>query len=132
MAEFAELDSNNNVIQALVIDDKHCGGPADTGDELGQNFLRKIFLNSNAIWKRTSVDLSFRGKLAGKGSTYDSVKNIFVPVKEHSSWVFNETTYEWDPPFPRPDPDINNKPSKWDEASQKWLEETPVGSGVWE
>ena len=34
--------------------------------------------NPNATWKRTSADLSFRGKRAGKGSTYDSVKNIFV------------------------------------------------------
>jgi hypothetical protein len=132
MAHFAKLDSNNKVLQVLEVDDKHCGGPSDTGDAIGQNFLRKAHLESSAIWKRTTPDLTFRGHLAGKDGTYDPIKDIFVPFKEFPSWILNETTYEWDPPVPRPDPNANGVPSKWDEAGQKWLEETPLGSGVWE
>ena len=137
MAGFAELDNNNKVIRSLEVDDKHCGGPDDTGDAIGQNFLRKILFNPNATWKRTSVDLSFRGRLAAKDLIYDEVKDIFIPSQPYPSWTLNETTYEWDPPIPQSFEEdilinIQNVPTKWDEDSQSWLKETELGSGIWE
>lgn len=128
MANFAELDNNNKVLQVLVVDDKHCGGPDDTGDAIGQNFLRKIFHDFNKIWKRTSKDTSFRARLAGKDYTYDPVKDIFVSSQPYPSWILNETTYEWDPPV-LPPVDVLGR---WDEASKSWLRETERGSGIWE
>jgi len=128
MTVFAELDNNNKVIQTLEVYDKHCGGPDDTGDAIGQNFLRKILFNPSATWKRTSVDPSFRGILAAKGHTYDPVKDIFVSSQPYPSWILNETTYEWEAPVLPP----TDVPGKWDEASKSWLKETEHNSGIWE
>ena len=127
MANFTELDSNNIVIQTLTVNDKHCGGPDDTGDDIGQNFLRKIHLDSTAIWKRTSEDFSFRGGLASKGHTYDSVKDKFIPSQPFPSWILNEATLTWDPPSPRP----TDKPANWDEDSKSWHTEFDADTGVW-
>ena len=127
MANFAELDSNNIVIRTLDVDDKHCGGPDDTGDAIGQNFLRKAHLNSTAVWKRTSPDPSFRGRLASKGLTYDPVKDKFIPSKVYPSWILNETTYTWEAPIPKPESGL----SLWDEDSQSWLTEQDPDTGIW-
>jgi hypothetical protein len=127
MANFTELDSNNKVIRTLEVDDKHCGGPDNTDDDIGQNFLRKVHLDSTAIWKRTSNDFSFRGRLAGHNCIYDSVKDKFIPSQIYPSWSLNETTLLWDPPSPQP----TDKPANWDEDSQSWLTEMDPDTGEW-
>jgi len=127
MAAFAELDNNNKVIRCLEVDDKHCGGPDNTDDDIGQNFLRKVHLDSTAIWKRTSNDFSFRGRLAGHNCIYDSVKDKFIPSQIYPSWSLNETTLLWDPPSPQP----THVPSNWDEDSKSWHTEFDADTGVW-
>lgn len=50
------------------------------------------------------------------GSSYDSVNNKFIDVKPFESWIFNETTFEWESPLgPKPeDKDF------WREDLQEW------------
>jgi len=50
------------------------------------------------------------------GSTYDSVNNKFIDVKPFESWLFNETTFEWESP-------LGAKPEGkdfWREDLQEW------------
>jgi hypothetical protein len=50
------------------------------------------------------------------GSSYDSANNKFIDVKPFESWIFNETTFEWESPLgPKPeDKDF------WREDLQEW------------
>jgi hypothetical protein len=60
MAHFAEIDSNNKVIQVIVADTKEW-----CEDNLG------------GTWIQTSYNATIRGKFAGIGDTYDAVTDTF-------------------------------------------------------
>ena len=75
MAEFVQLNDDNVVIQCIIVADK------DAPDEAtGIAFCKSLF-GSDTTWLETKEDLSFRGQDAGKGYTYDSSNNQFVPPR---------------------------------------------------
>ena len=55
---------------------------------------------------------AFRGNYAGIGFTYDPDNDVFYAQSPHSSWVLNETSWIWEAPLPRPDPQTDYV---WDE-----------------
>jgi len=61
-----------------------------------------------------------RKNYAGKGFTYDPVRDAFIPPKPFDSWTLNEDTCLWDAPTPYPDDD---KMYAWDEETTSWKEE---------
>jgi len=144
ISHFAKLNDSNVVTDVLVLDDANTGGPDDTEDNTGQNFLRKRLLEPTAVWKRADINTfrnthssgdnskAFRGNYPGKNYTYDEAKNVFIPPKPYPSWILNESTWTWDPPTPKPEVGEDDRPTVWDEASQSWLKETEPGSGVFE
>tara|TARA_R100000808_G_scaffold1146_8_gene5400 strand:+ start:9258 stop:9800 length:543 start_codon:yes stop_codon:yes gene_type:complete len=103
MAEFVQLNDDNVVIQCIIVADK------DAPDEAtGIAFCKSLF-GSDTTWLETKEDLSFRGQDAGKGYTYDSSNNQFVPPRpldkdgqSCASWTYNFTEYDWDPPIALP------------------------------
>jgi hypothetical protein len=60
-----------------------------------------------------------RKNYAGVGYTYDTQRDAFIPPKLFASWTLDEETCQWCPPFPCPDSD---KPYRWDESEQNWVE----------
>jgi len=74
MAHFAEIDSNNVVLQVLVVADEH--------EHRGQEFLADdCGLGGN--WIQTSYNGNIRGKFAGVGDIYDEVNDEFyTPVSD--------------------------------------------------
>lgn len=50
------------------------------------------------------------------GWTYDGTD--FYPPQPYPSWVWNSTTWKWDPPVPYP---TDGKVYYWDEATQSWI-----------
>jgi len=101
MAKFAKLDSSNIVIDVNTINDSDCNGGTFPGSETsGIQFLTNLTGHSN--WKQTSPDGSFRKKYAGIGMTYDSDADAFTRPKTYSTWVLNQTTWEWEPPTAKP------------------------------
>lgn len=53
--------------------------------------------------------------------------NKWFPPKTFPSWVWNETSYNWDPPIPMPDDakSITNPDGKiygWNEETVSWIE----------
>jgi hypothetical protein len=68
MAHFAEIDSNNVVLQVLVVADEH--------EHRGQEFLAND-CNLGGTWIQTSYNGNIRGKFAGMGDIYDEVNDEF-------------------------------------------------------
>ena len=69
------------------------------------------------LWVASSV-LDTK-KLADKNDTYDVDNNTFTSPKPYDSWVFNNTTWSWEPPIDIPD-QIGEEVYNWNEDTQQW------------
>jgi len=123
MAHFAKLGKGNVVEDIIVIDN------ADAPNEAaGQEFIKKTY-NDTSLWLQTSYNTvagvhllggtPFRMNYAEIGGTYDEGRDAFIPFKNFPSFIFNETTYRWDPPIPLPD-DSDTVKYVWDEVVMNW------------
>ena len=91
MANFAQLDENNVVINVIVVSD------VDTSDNngvesesIGIGFCQKL-LGANTNWKKaTNVSI---------GDSYNASLNAFVPPKPHASWTLDSGTASWVSPL---------------------------------
>ena len=116
MAHFAQLDSDNVVIQTIVVHNSVClDENGIEREDLGVSFCRSTF-GQDTNWVQTSYNNNFRANFAGVGFTYDESADAFVPIKPYPSWVLN-SEYRWDAPVPYP-ADGNNY--RWDESGQSW------------
>jgi hypothetical protein len=57
-----------------------------------------------------------RKNFAGKGYTYDSVKDAFIPPKPYASWVLDESTCLWNAPVAKPTDGLY----VWNESTTSW------------
>jgi hypothetical protein len=83
------------------------------------DFFERFIDSSPGEWIETSNSL--RKNYAGKGYSYDTELDAFIPPKPYPSWILNEVSCNWESPVPMP---ADNKHYIWDEESQAWLEET--------
>ena len=111
MAHFAQIDENNKVIQVVVTDNNH-----PNGDEGYQELVDTL----GGTWIKTSYNHNIRGRFAGIGMTYDSVKDKFIPEKVFASWSWSDEEDNWVPPTPAPSETEEAKPI-WVEESQSWV-----------
>jgi hypothetical protein len=117
MAHFAQLDSNNVVVQVIVV------GNADTADangvekeHIGAAFCERLL---GGVWKQTSYNGNIRKRYAGIGYTYDADRDAFIAPKPFPSWTLNNTTVDWEAPVARPN---DGKMYRWDEETLSWVE----------
>ena len=61
----------------------------------------------------------FRKNYAGKGHTYDSVRDAFYQPQPYPSWTLNETTCKWEAPVAFP---TDGKIYEWNENTTNWVE----------
>jgi len=59
-----------------------------------------------------------RKNYAGKGYTYDSTRNAFIPPQPYASWTLNETSCLWEAPVAYPD---DGQVYRWDEDTTNWV-----------
>ena len=71
--------------------------------------------NRAGIWVQYDPELHLN--YPGPGFSFDKALSQFIPVKDFSSWVLNEETCKFDPPFPMPQ-DENNY--RWNESNADW------------
>ena len=118
MAHFAQLDENNNVIACNVIANSDClDDDGNESEAVGILFCKSLWGN-DTTWKQTSYNGNFRKNYGTVGCVYDSTKDAFIPIKEFSSWVLNETTCKWEAPVTYPD---DGELYRWNEASTNWV-----------
>ena len=135
MAHFAELDGNNVVTRVIVVgnDVTTAAGPLGSNDKHvdGETWCQNFF--KGGTWKQTSYNANFRKQYAGKGYTFDAVKNKFISPQPFTSWSLDEND-DWEAPVTYPT-DTTDKYISWDEAGQKWTatdDSDPVNNLNWD
>lgn len=94
---YAELDSNNKVINTLIASESFISS------------MPGIFIECTEATRMGSL-----------GMTYNKEKNKFVYAKPFPSWTLNEDSLEWESPAGNKPND--GKPYVWNEESQNWQE----------
>ena len=112
MAHFAKV-KDGIVIQVIVAE---------------QEFVYNYIDNIPGTWVHTSYNTRggvhqlggtpLRKNYAGKGYTYDTKRDAFIPPKPYPSWTLNEETCLWEAPIPHP----QGKARNWNEENQSWDE----------
>ena len=125
MAHFALLDDNNVVLNVLYVDNSDTlDAEGNESEALGIAQCREALGNQNARLVKTSFNGSIRFRYAGIGFTYNEEHDVFLPHKRWPSWVLNTTTYQWEPPTPRPEltEEQRNVGSvyEWNEETTSW------------
>ena len=93
MAHYAFLDENNIVTEVITgIDETELIEGLDTETWYG-NFR-------NQVCKRTSYNGRIRKNYAGKGYTYDEVRDAFIAPRPDTATGFDEDTCQWIMPDP--------------------------------
>lgn len=125
VSHFAELDENNIVQRVLVVNNSDIlDQNGQEQESIGVSFLQRLF-GENTIWKQTSYNNNIRNKYAGMGDTYREDLDVFIPPSPYPSWTLNETTFQWDPPTPRPDDIVTETTITtyvWNEDTLTWDE----------
>ena len=117
MAHFAQLDSDNGVINVVVVNNVQLhDGDLNEQEELGINFL--VDLYGSGKWVQTSFNGNFRKNYAAVGYSYDSDRDAFIPPKPHESWTLDFDTCLWQAPIPQPGGIVlwNDETQAWDSA----------------
>jgi len=100
MAHFAELDSNNIVLRVTVVENKDTADVNGVEKEyIGQAHLEKLL---GGTWKQTSYNSNIRGNYAGKGYTYFTDQDLFMPPKPYTSWSMVTADATWTAPVTMP------------------------------
>jgi hypothetical protein len=132
MASFAKLNSENIVTTVVsVVNEVLKDSNGIEQENIGIEFLKTLYNEPNAIWKKTSYNTNagvhslggtpFRKNHAGIGYTYDSQRDAFIPPKPYNSWILNENTCNWESPIFKPD---NENKYTWNEENQNWTLQT--------
>ena len=118
MAHFAQLDSNNVVIQVIVVDNKDTADAYGTEKEhIGAAFCERV-LGGN--WKQTSYNGNKRKNYAGIGYTYREDIDAFAAPQPYPSWTLDADA-KWQPPVAMPTDGTIESPYTWDEATTSWV-----------
>lgn len=124
MGHFALLDEDNIVLNVIVVDDLDIQDENGIEkEEIGIKFCNNIFTGN---WIQTSRSSKFRKKFAEKGDSYDKERDAFISPKPYESWLFNESTCQWEPPVPNKYKDFLSEYGQvggeaiWREDLQKW------------
>ena len=121
MANFAQLDADNNVIQVLEVDESVCRDVFGVrSEEIAVGSLKKVY-GSNTKWKETSLYGSIRGVYAAIGYKYYPEVDLFAPLQPYPSWSLSTETGRWESPIERPSPTEEEvslrKSYQWDEEA---------------
>ena len=126
MGHFAKV-VDGKVTQVIVAEPEFFNNFVDSspGSWIQTSYNTRGGVHYNPETGEPSADQSkaLRGNYAGIGYSYDYINDVFIPPKPYSSWVLNNTTWNWDAPTPMP---TDGKLYQWDEATKAWTEVVPA------
>ena len=124
MAHYAFINSDNEVVEVITGRDETevVDGISDweayyASKRPGLTCLRTSY-NTRA-GAHSDGGTPFRGNYAGKGYSYDSELDAFIPPKPFASWTLSETSYIWEAPVAYP---TDGADYDWDEENTQWVE----------
>ena len=130
MAHYAQIDSNNLVVNVFVgrdeedlpdgIDDWEAYYATDgyLVKRTSYNTRGGIHYDPNTSKPSSDQSKAFRFNFASIGFRYDPEKDAFSPPQPFDSWVFNETKCLWEAPVPFPE---DGQHYDWEEETKSWL-----------
>ena len=117
MANFAELNETNEIINVIVVASDDFTVDGVENEEAAKDLLEGMY--GHRRWVQTSYTSSIRGRYASIGGTYNKKINKFIDPAPYPSWKLNAVSGEWEPPVAAP-ADTNNSYSYWDEETTSW------------
>jgi hypothetical protein len=120
MAHFAQIDSNNKVLQVIVINNEDIlDENGNESEAVGIQFCKELL---GGEWLQTSYNGNFRKNYAGIGSNYDPTRDAFIEDKPFETWILDEELCQYVPPVPYPDvPEGSTEKYEWDEDTAQWI-----------
>jgi hypothetical protein len=124
MAHYAFLDHNNIVTEVIVGIDEN---------ETIQGLHPEIWYSNfrGQPCKRTSYNSyhgfnkngepGFRKNYASIGSSYNPIRDAFIPPKPFPSFILNEETCDWVAPVAEPEKQ-EGLANIWDEITKSWVQ----------
>jgi len=114
MSTFANI--KDGIVQNVIVAD--------------QEFIDSGGVGNPSTWKETWDEIlpeNEKGStknFAGRGDTYDAVRDAFISPQPYPSWILSEETCKWnppDPPGPAPnDGGENGWGYEWNEDTVSW------------
>jgi len=126
MAHYALIDKNNKVVQVITGVDENIiqtdldGTQVGGSSEAWEKFYESLPQFEGLKCKRTSYNNNIRYNYAGIGFTYDEDWDAFIPHQPYPSWKLNYTTFVWEAPIPKPEPEEGYF-FKWSEYNKEWI-----------
>ena len=119
MANFAQLDENNKVINIVVVsNDIMLDINGNEDEQLGIDFLKSMF-GDNVTFIQTSITGKIRKRFACLGMIYEHSIDAFIEEKPYPSWHLDEELADWLPPIPKPgEPYVYDH--LWNEELLQW------------
>lgn len=99
MASFAQLDSNNKVINVIHLPNSFIrDSDGNECEDIGVCYCKDC-LGQDTNWKQTSFSGKFRKRFAGIGYYYNEEYDAFIPPQPSPDWEFDETNLYWISPY---------------------------------
>ena len=112
MAHYAFLDDSNIVKEVIVgIDETEL-----IEGKIPENWYGE-FKGQQCV--RTSYNNNIRKNYAGRGFSYDPIRDAFIPPQPYPSWVLDENTCQWEAPADRPE-GVSPMRLYWNEETLSW------------
>lgn len=128
MAHFVSLNQNNKVLNVFrIANEDMLNEKGEEVEALGILKCEELF--GPGKYLQTSYEGNFRVRFAGMGDFYDETLDAFIPPKVFDSWIFNNLTYDYDPPVPKPTDVTPTKDYIWNEETKTWDEIDDGGRG---
>ena len=121
MSHFAEIDKDG-VVQRVIVAEQDFINSGKVGDP--NNWIQTSYNTRGGVHYAPNSSepdggIALRKNYAGKGYTYDKIRDAFIFPKPYPSWILDEDTCQWDAPTPMPD---DGKRYNWDEDTTSWKE----------
>jgi hypothetical protein len=110
MANYAELNQDNQVIRVIVIPDD-----VEPTEQEGIAWCENLL---GGRWIKTSYNNNIRKNFAGVGFIYDTRRDAFIPPRPYPSWRLNEDDCRWYAPISAP---TEGGPYVWDDYILDWV-----------
>lgn len=119
MANFAELNENNEVVNIIVVDNNVLLDENENEvEQIGIDFLYTLF-GSEKRFVQTSISGKIRKRLANIGMLYNETIDAFIDIQPYPSWTLDPELAIWIPPTPKPgEPYVYDH--IWDEETLSW------------
>lgn len=124
MSHFARIE--NNIVQEVITAEQAF---VDTlpGTWLQTSYNTRGGQHYDPLTGQPDGQHAIRKNFAGKGYSYDSQRDAFIPPQPYVDWILNETTCLWEPPIPHP----TTGNYLWDQVAHEWYIPQKDSDGNW-